>query len=174
MMPRFGPEQMQLYQHLLGASQPGALKGTEFLSRLAGGDPSQFEAMEKPAFRQYGQFLGQLGSRYAGQGMGGRLGSAFGLEATGAGASLAENLQAQRMGLQQQAIRDLLGMSRDLLSQSPYESFLSKPQEKRSWWQTALCGGLPIIGAGVGGYFGGPAGAALGGQLGSAAGRAFM
>jgi len=174
-VPRFGPETMELYKMLLGGSQTGARKGLEQLTSLASGDPSQFEALEKPAIRQYQEFLGEAGSRFSGQGLGGLGSSAFQKVTSGAGASLAENLQSQRLQLQQQAIKDLLGMSSDLLRQTPSENVLVEPEpEGKAWWQYALGIGLPIAGTAIGGLTGGPGGAALGGKLGSIAGKAFL
>jgi hypothetical protein len=105
-------------------------------------------------------------------GTGARKSSGFGLASSSAAQEFAEKLQGQRMGLQQQAIRDLLGMSNSLLGQQPYEQFLVPPKKKG--WESFLGAGLPIAGGILGGLFGGPAGAYMGGSMGGAAGSAFL
>lgn len=157
----FTPEQMQLFSSLFGQVGPGSQ-----LSRLASGDVSQFGQLEAPAMRQFGEMMGQLGSRFSGMGMGGRRSSGFNLATSSAAQQLAESLQSQRLGLQRQAIGDLMSMSQQLLGQRPYETtYLEKPM---SFGQSFLSGLAPGIGAGIGGaMFGGPAGMAgsLLGQL---------
>lgn len=135
-VPNFTPGQMQLFQKLLGGlSGGGGLEGgLDFLSRLSGGDESMFEQLEAPAYSSFNKAIGQLGSRFAGFGSGALDSSAFQQATSGAASDLAQNLQSQRLGLQQGAIERLLGLSQNLLSQKPYESFLEK---KRSGWDTA-------------------------------------
>lgn len=170
---QFSPEKMQLFQQMFGNVSPDS-----YLGKLAGGDQSQFEALEAPSYRAFGALQGNIASRFSGGlGQGGsglRRSSGFQNVMSNEASSLAERLQGQRMGLQRQALQDLLGMSSSLLSQRPYEQFLYPEQKKKSLWQSLLGGGLPIAGALAGGIFGGPGGAALGGQLGSVAGQAFL
>ncbi len=120
-LAQFTPEQLNLFKSLFSQTGPQS-----FLGRLAGGDQSQFAEMEAPAFRQFGQLQGNIASRFSGMGSGARRSSGFQNAMTGASTDLAERLQSQRMGLQQQAIRDLFGMSNQLLSQRPYEQFLTE------------------------------------------------
>jgi len=168
-LQNFTPEQMQLFQSLF--SQVGA--GSQ-LSKLAGGDQSQFDQLEAPAMQQFQQLQGQLGSRFSGMGMGARKSSGFQNAATSATQDFASQLQSQRMGIQQQALRDLMGMSNDLLGQRPYEQFLVQKQQKNPFWHSLIAGGAPLAGAGLGFLAGGPVGAQLGGQLGGAIGQAFL
>ncbi len=122
----FTPEQMQLFSQLLGgvSSGGGVGKGTDYLSRLAGGDEEAFGQLEKPAYSAFQKTLGDIGTRFAGQGAIGS--SAFQNATSGAAQSLAENLGAQRMGIQQGAIDKLLALSERLLGKQPYETLLEK------------------------------------------------
>jgi membrane protease subunit (stomatin/prohibitin family) len=167
------PEQMQLYQQILGQTGPQS-----YLSRLAGGDEGLFKQMEEPAHRQFAQSLGGIASRFSGMGTGGRRSSGFQNTLGQAGSDFAQNLQAQRQQLQQQALKDLLGIQGELLNFSPYQKFLVPEQQKQPQspeaWQQLLAGILPLAGAGVGGYFGGPMGMAAGGALGGTLGQGFL
>lgn len=132
----FTPEQMQLFQQMLGGIGGGVGGGLEHLSKLASGDQSYFDQLEAPALRQFGAVQGNLASRFSGMGTGARRSSGFGNASSSAAQELSESLQSQRMGLQQNAIRDLLGLSQNLLSQRPYEQVLSP--KKRPFWQELL------------------------------------
>jgi hypothetical protein len=168
-MQNFTPEQMELFQQMFSQLGPDS-----FLSKIAGGDEAEFAKLEAPALRQFSGIQGNLASRFSGMGTGGRHSSGFQNSATQAGSDFAEQLQSRRMGLQSQALKDLHGLGNQLLGQRPYDNSLVEEQEKKvPFWQKLLGGALPIAGAGIGGFFGGPAGAALGGKLGSSAGKAF-
>ena len=142
----FTPEQMALFQQLFGNVGPES-----FLGKLAAGDQGQFEALEAPAKRQFGEALGQIGSRFSGLGGAGSLGarksSGFGLETSSAAERFAENLQSQRLGLQRQALMDLMGLSESLLGQQPYSTdFMKKPESFLKQLLTGLVGGAGKIG----------------------------
>lgn len=136
-LKNFTPEQMELFKSLFGHLQPGS-----YLSKLAGGDESLFEEMEAPALRQFSELQGGLASRFSGMGMGARRSSGFQNTTNQAASDFAQNLQSQRQGLQQQAIKDLMGMGTSLLGQRPYEQFLT-PKRSSSRFD------------GLGGIFGG-------------------
>jgi hypothetical protein len=171
-LQQFTPEQMQLFQSLFSQVGPQS-----YTSRLAGGDQSLFEEMERPALRQFGELQGNLASRFSGMGGAGSLSSrrssGFSNTMNQATSDFASGLQSRRQELQRQAIRDLLGMSEELLGQRPYEQFLVKNQKKPSFFQQLAKGALPLAGAGIGFALGGPAGAAIGGRAGGMAGQAF-
>jgi len=137
----FTPEQMQLFQKLLGGlNGGGGLEGgVDYLSKLAGGDEESFQQMEKPAYSAFQSQLGNIGSRFAGAGAVGS--SAFQNATSGAAQSFAENLGAKRHGVQQDAIERLLGLSNNLLGQKPYDTFL----EKKTGWGDILQKLLPGI-----------------------------
>lgn len=144
----FTPEMMELFQSLFGHLGPDS-----FLSKIAGGDEEAFGQMETPALKQFSGQLGNLASRFSGMGMGARNSSGFQNTATSAASDFAEKLQANRMGIQRDALKDLFGLSQGLLSQRPYENFLV-PKEKGFWEQ--LFGGLSGgIGQGFGNKLGG-------------------
>lgn len=170
-LQNFTPEQMNLFKNSFQHVGPDS-----YLSRLASGDQSMFGEIEAPAFRQFNSQLGNISSRFsAGAGgpgaMSSRRSSGFQNETTAAASNFAQDLQAQRQGLQRQAIQDLMGMSNQLLNQRPYERTLAPKQQKESsGWGGLIGAGL----GGVGGFFaGGPMGALKGAQLGYGVGSAF-
>lgn len=137
-LQQFSPEQMQLFQQLFSNVGPDS-----YLSRLAGGDESIFKEIEAPAFRQFQELQGDIGSRFSNMGMGARRGSGFQNSANQQSSDFAMQLQSQRQGLQQQAIKDLMGLSSELLGQRPFERTLT--EKSKPWWQeaaTAFSGGL--------------------------------
>lgn len=164
-MQQFSPEQMQLFQQSMQHVGPNS-----FLSRLAGGDQSQFEQLEAPALKQFSELQGNLASRFSGMGSGARRSSGFQNTMNQASSDFAQQLQSQRMGLQQQAIRDLMEMSSSLMGQRPYERFIIDKEKKKRGWG----GGIGAALGGIGGFFaGGPAGALSGAQMGYGIGSKF-
>lgn len=164
----FTPEQMDLFQSLFSHVSPESYTG-----RLATGDESLFGEMEAPALRQFSALQGNLASRFSGMGAGARKSSGFQNVSNQAASEFAQDLQSRRQDLQRQAIKDLMGMSSEILGQRPFEEFLMEPKQKKSFLQKILGGILPIGGSLIGGAFGGPSGAALGGRIGSAGAQAF-
>jgi hypothetical protein len=162
---QFDPLQMQLYQQLFSQVGPDS-----YLAKLAGGDESLFEQMEAPAFRQFNQLQGETASRFSGMGTGARGGSGFKQAINQQTSDFAQDLQARRQALQQQAIRDLMGMGNELLGQRPYDQFLVEKAQKQQTgggWGGAASGAAS--GAATGAMFGGW-GALAGGLIGGAAG----
>jgi hypothetical protein len=145
-LQQFTPEQMQLFQQMFGHVGEGS-----YLSRLASGDQSLFEEMEKPALRQFSELQGGIASRFS-QGGGGRgalssrNSSGFQNTMNSATSDFAQNLQSKRQGLQQQAIKDLMGISGDLLGQRPHENYLIKEDPKKSFLEKIF--GQGIFGGG--------------------------
>jgi hypothetical protein len=138
---QFTPEQTQLFRQLFGQLAPES-----FLSKLGGGGQEMFEQLEAPAMRQFAALQGNLASRFSGLGTGARRSSGFANSIGGYASQFAQDLQAQRLGLQRQAIRDLQELSGSLLQQRPF-AYL---QKQKPFWQelsTALAGG---IGQGIG------------------------
>lgn len=130
---QYTPEQMKLFSQLFGQVSPESFTG-----RLARGDEGTFQQMEAPAMRQFSSLMGGLGSRFSGMGMGARKSSGFQQAGSTAAQEFAEKLQSQRMGYQQQAIRDLMSMSGELLGQRPYEQMLT--EKPRSFWEQLALG----------------------------------
>jgi hypothetical protein len=133
---QFTPEQMKVFQQMFGNLGPDS-----FLSKLAGGDEETFGQMEAPALRQFGGLQGNLASRFSGMGgLGARKSSGFQNTASQASSDFASQLKSQRQNIQQQAIRDLMGMSESFLGQRPQGLVQKGPD----WWETLLSslGGL--------------------------------
>lgn len=168
---QFTPEQMNLFQQMFSNVSPDS-----FLSKLAGGDQSTFDQVEAPALRQFSELQGGLASRFSGMGsFGSRKSSGFQNEANQATSNFAQELQSRRQELQQNALKELMGMSEQLLGQRPYENFLVKSKPKKSFLDGLLGGAAPLLGMGLGGTLGGtPQWASLGGQAGNAFGQGFM
>lgn len=161
----FPPEMMQLLQQLMGNLGPDS-----YLSRLAGGDEDIFNEIEAPALKQFNALQGNIASRFSGQGMGARNSSGFQNTINSEASNFAQGLQSQRQGLQQQAIRDLMGLGNTLLQNKPYETnFIKKDQQPSGW---GGIGGAALGGAG--GFFaGGPYGAMQGANMGYKLGQGF-
>ena len=149
-MQQFTPEQMQLFQQMFGQVGPES-----FLGKLAGGDQSKFAEIEAPALQQFAGMQGNLASRFSGMGMGARRSSGFQNTMNQATSDFAQQLQSQRMGLQRQAIQDLMGMSNQLLGQRPYDQFMTEKQTP--FWQQILMGIGGGAAQGFAGGFGGKA-----------------
>lgn len=154
-MQNFSPEQMQLFQSMFGQVGPES-----YLGKLAGGDQSQFSQLEEPALRQFSQLQGGIASRFAGGGgqeraMSGLNSSGFKNTMNAASQDFAGQLQSQRMGIQRNALQDLMNMSNQLLGQRPYENFLIP--KKKPWWQEllgSLAGGAGMAAGSLGGLYG--------------------
>lgn len=140
-LQQFTPEQMQLFQQMFGHVGPES-----FLSKLAGGDEGIFGEIEAPALKQFGQLQGQLGSRFSGMGTGAQKSSGFQNTMNAAASDFAQQLQANRQGLQSQALKDLMGFSKDLLGQEPFQNFLVKKEHKEPFWKQLLGMVSPIGG----------------------------
>ena len=158
----YTPEQMKLLSQMMGH-----VGEDSYLSRLAGGDQSMFDEMEAPALRQFSQMQGNIASRFSGGGGAGSLSnrnsSAFQNTSNQASSNFAQELQSRRQSLQQQALKDLAGISSDLLDKRPYENFMYEKPQKQN---TAL-GLAGTIAGGAGGFLmGGPMGAMTGAKMG--------
>jgi hypothetical protein len=145
--PRLSPDQMQLFQRLYQGTSNGIGPGLDQISRLAGGDPSQFQQLEAPAFRQFNDLQANIASRYSGAGSGSRNSSSFQNAMGGASADFAERLQSQRLGLQNNAIQQLLGLSQSLLGTDLYDThFMPK---KKPFWEELLGSAVPGLSQGA-------------------------
>lgn len=167
-MQNFDPNQQKLYQQQFSYASPDS-----DTARLAGGDQSQFESIEAPAMRQFAGLQGNIASKFSGMGQGARNSSGFQNTMNQASSDFAQGLQSQRQQLQRQALMDLMGISNQLLGQTPTQNFMVKKQRKPSFLSRLFGGASSLAGAGIGAAFGGPFGAALGGSLGGAFGNGF-
>lgn len=179
-VPRMGQQGQDIWQQLYKGSQGGVASSLQGLSDLAGGDQSKFSALEAPAMRQLNELQGNISSRFSGMGSGARRSSGHQNTQNAAAVDLAERLQGQRLGLQQNAWKQLLGIHSDLMQNPTHEGFLMK--EKQPSWQKWLGASLPYAGgaagAGLGFLSGVPGGNLAGAKLGFEAGaygsKAFM
>jgi len=167
-LSQFSPEQMQLFGSLFGHVQPGS-----FLSKLAGGGQGMFDQLEAPALRQFGELQGNIASRFSGFGSGARHSSGFQNTMNQYASNFAQDLQSQRLGLQSNALQQLMQLSESLLGQRPSQNFLIEKQQQPSFWNQLAGIGFPLLGAGLG-AFGGLPGAKLGASLGSTIGSKFF
>lgn len=123
-MQQFTPEQLQLFSQLFGLVGPESR-----LNKLAAGDEGAFAEMEAPALRQFGELQSGLASKFSGIGLGSRRSSGFQNTMTSAAQDFASKLQAERLGLSQQALMDLMNISQMLMGQRPFEKGLvEKPK----------------------------------------------
>lgn len=161
----FTPEQMDMFYSMFGNLGPDS-----YLGKLSRGDEQMFQQIEAPALRQFNELQGNLASRFSGASgnrqIGARRSSGFQNAASQQSADFAQSLQAQRMGLQRQAVLDLFNMQNMLLNQRPYETQLVQKQQKNGGWGQ-IAGTL--LGA-AGGSFFGPAGAYTGAVIGGGLG----
>lgn len=131
------PEQRELFNQLYGGGLKGTQAGLENLSNLAGGGSEEYwRQLEAPALRQFGELQGNIASRFSGAGMGGRRSSGFHNAMGGAATDLAERLQSNRLGLQNQATQSLLQMMQNLMGADLSDQFLIPKQKK--WWEELL------------------------------------
>jgi hypothetical protein len=113
------PEQMKLLQQSIGELGPES-----YLAQLGRGDEAAFAQSEEPAMRKFQELMGQNASRFSGLAPGAlsaRRSSGFQNSNAQATQDFTSQLRSQRMNLQQQAIKDLMGMRNELLSQKPYQ-----------------------------------------------------
>lgn len=131
-LQQFTPEQMEMFKGLLPY-----LGNESWLAKLAGGDEGEFEKIEAPLKREYGEMLGGLSSKFSGMGMGGQKSSGFQNTMTSAASNFAQELGAKRHGLKSQALKDLFEMSNMMMGQRPYETGLVEkgPSTMDKWMQ---------------------------------------
>lgn len=142
-LQQFTPEQMELFKRMFSQISPES-----DLGRLASGDQSYFEQLERPALRQLGEFQSGLASKFSGMGsFGGRRSSGHQLAQGALASQFADQLSSQRLGLQRQAMQDLFGLQKDLLGQRPSEQFIAP--EQMDWWKQLLIGLAPAIAGGA-------------------------
>lgn len=150
-LQQFTPEQMGLFKQLFSQLGPDS-----YLSKLSGGDEGLFSEIEAPAWRNFQEAQGQLGSRFsqlAPGAMSAQRGSGFQNAAGQLGSDFAMQLASKRQELQRQALMDMFGLSESLLNQRPYDRFLQeKPQKEPSFFDKLLGLGGKFLGGFAGGY----------------------
>lgn len=163
-LQQFDKPQTELYQRLFDYLGPDS-----YLAQLAQGNPELFAEIEAPALQQFSELQGGIASRFSqggGQGsLSGRKSSGFQNTQTSAASNFAQQLQAQRQGLQRQAQDDLMRFSHAMMAERPFEKGLfAKPGKEgggSSLWK-GLAGGLA---GGAAGFFAGGGAGALPGAM---------
>jgi len=124
--PTMDPTTAGLHEQMTKQIGTGASTGLDWLNKVAGGSDEAFKDLEAPAFRQFEGSMGQLGSRFSGMGTGGTKSSGFRLAAGGMASDLAQDLQSKRMAMQSDAVKQLMGMSTNLMQTPTAQYGLSK------------------------------------------------
>ena len=109
-VPRFTQPQQDIFSQLQQGVSGAIPQGFEQLLSILGGSPEAARQFEAPAMRQFEeQILPTIAERFTGLlGEGAQRSSAFGQQLGQAGAGLAETLQAERGGRQQNALTQLM------------------------------------------------------------------
>lgn len=149
-LPTMGGGQKDIYEMLKGQFQGGAGDVYQKLFGLASGNEGMFEQLEAPALRQFQQQIAPgIAQRYAGGGIGASSGMQNSLAS--AGANLAQDLQAQRTGIMERSMQNVLGLGNMLLGMPTQQFGLVQKQNTLN----QLLNILGIAGGQFGGTYGG-------------------
>jgi|GEM_PF-1225606 len=136
-LEQFTPEQLEMFQNLFSQLSPDS-----DIFKMASGDQSFFDEMERPALRDFGGIQGNIAGRFSqgggGQGaMSSRRSSGFQNTMNQAGSDFAQRLASNRQNLSRQALKDLMEMSHMLMGERPSERILApKEQKEPGFWKT--------------------------------------
>jgi len=121
--PIFNLQQENLLNQILGSMGGPLGSGIQNLQNILGGEESSFEAFQRPARRYFEQqTLPTIAERFTGSfGEGSQRSSAFGQALGTAGRELEENLFSQRLGMQKDALSQLLQLLGPALSARQYQ-----------------------------------------------------
>ena len=123
------PGQDQRLSGMLGMGNALQPQIQSLLGQLLSGSPEAMEAYQAPAMRQFNeQIMPSIAERFSSMSASGQRSGAFNRAAAGAGASLAENLQAQRAGLQQNALQQALGLYQAPLGVQAFQPMMRQAQ----------------------------------------------
>lgn len=127
--PLYLPGQENVLEQLLQGAQQQIPSGLRNLQNILGGDEETFKAFQRPARRAFEQeTLPSIAERFTGMfGPGSQQSSAFGQALGTAGRELEENLLSSRIGMQQNALSQLLSLLSAGLSPRQYE--YTQPRE---------------------------------------------
>lgn len=119
--------------------------GFEYLQNILGGSPEFFESFQKPARRAFEQqTLPSIAERFTSSlGEGAQRSSAFGQQLGQAGRDLEENLFSQRLGMQGNALNQLMQLLGPALAQRQYE--YEEPRKPGYLEQSAKFAGENIL-----------------------------
>jgi len=127
--PLFDPAQENILNQILGSLQGQLGGGLQNLQNIIGGDQGTFEAFERPARRGFEQqTLPTIAERFTGEfGPGSQRSSAFGQALGTAGRELEEDLFSKRIGMQGDALSQLLQLLSPALS--PRRTQYQRPRQ---------------------------------------------
>jgi hypothetical protein len=110
--PIYNPQQEDLLNQIMNALSGPLASGTQNLQNILGGDQETFDAFERPARRAFEQqTLPTIAERFTGSlGEGSQRSSAFGQAIGSAGRELEEDLFSKRIGMQGDALSQLIGL----------------------------------------------------------------
>ncbi len=130
-LQQFTPEQLEMFQNLFSQLSPDS-----DIFKMASGDESFFDEMERPALRDFGSLQGNMASRFSSQGMGARRSSGFQNTMNQEGSDFAQRLASNRQKLSRDALKDLFSMSDLLMNERPFERIVSgKEQKEPGFWK---------------------------------------
>ena len=146
--PMFLPQQQQILENITGALQEQLPVGLENLQAILGGYPEKFERFFTPARRRFEQeTLPTIAERFTGAlGEGAQRSSAFGQQLGRAAREFEEDVFSQRLGMQQEALNQLLSLLSPTLSPRRYRYV--RPRQP-GLLEDLLSGSLRGIGAGI-------------------------
>lgn len=121
--PIYNPTQENLLNQILGSLSTPMSSGVQNLQNILGGDSATFEAFQRPARRDFEQkTLPTIAERFTGTfGEGSQRSSAFGQSLGAAGRELEENLFSQRLGMQGDALSQILQLLGPALAPRKYQ-----------------------------------------------------
>lgn len=121
--PIYNPQQESLLNQILGSLLSPLGSGVQNLQNILGGDQASLDAFQRPARRDFEQqTLPTIAERFTGQfGEGSQRSSAFGQSLGTAGRELEENLSSQRIGMQGNALSQLMQLLGPATSPRQYE-----------------------------------------------------
>lgn len=130
-IPKYNDQQQDFLKNLLSKLGASSMGAADQLGSMASGQGGAFDNMENQAMNFFNNKLApSINQQYAHQGMLGS--SAFQGALSQAGQGVTEDMYNQRQNLQQQAIRDLLGLSERLgtTQMSEYGVFAKPKKDK--------------------------------------------
>lgn len=121
--PIYNPQQEDLLNQLLGGLSGPLAGGLGNLGNILGGDQASFDAFFKPARRGFEEeTLPSIAERFTGSaGEGSQRSSSFGQALGSAGRDLEENISSQRVGMQTNALSQLMNMFQPALSPTQHQ-----------------------------------------------------
>ena len=140
----YNPQQNTALDQLLSGASGQLPQVFDYLQNMLSGSPEAMEAFQAPALRQFNeQIVPTLAEKFSQ--LGAQKSNAFGQQLGQAGASLAENLNAQRAGLQQNAVQTLLQLLQGGLQQRGENVRFGGTPGLLSNLLGGLSGGLPNL-----------------------------